>query len=84
MYELKDNLKKLLQKKVLSWLGQMAASLFWLASVFSYGVSSMGDVLQLFAALAWIIANLAELSNSLSETQSPYKNISKMKESHGS
>ncbi|MCH2108816.1 MAG: hypothetical protein MK135_05770 [Polyangiaceae bacterium] len=43
------------------WLGQMAASIFWIVSVFTYGIESLGDWLQLCAASAWFIANLAAL-----------------------
>ncbi|MEM7313894.1 MAG: hypothetical protein AAF497_12155 [Planctomycetota bacterium] len=45
----------------IEWLGQMVASLCWIASVFSYGLNSSGDWLQLFAASAWMIANIAAL-----------------------
>ena len=45
----------------IEWLGQMLASLSWVVSVFTYGISSTGDVLQLCAALAWMVANLAAL-----------------------
>ncbi|MEM9701132.1 MAG: hypothetical protein AAF907_01660 [Planctomycetota bacterium] len=45
----------------LSWLGQTVASGCWIASVFVYGLSEVGDVLQLAAASAWMIANLAAL-----------------------
>jgi len=41
------------------WLGQMAASLCWIASVFVYGINSAGDWLQLAAAGSWLIANIA-------------------------
>ena len=41
------------------WLGQMAASLSWIASVFVYGINSAGDWLQLAAAGSWLIANIA-------------------------
>jgi len=44
------------------WLGQMAASVFWVTSVFVYGISSTGDWLQLAAASAWMVANLAALA----------------------
>ena len=44
------------------WLGQVAASLFWIVSVFIYGISSTGDWLQLAAASSWFIANLASLT----------------------
>ncbi|MEM7577533.1 MAG: hypothetical protein AAF328_08665 [Planctomycetota bacterium] len=45
------------------WLGQTAASLCWIASVFAYGIGSTGDVLQLCAASAWLAANLAVAVN---------------------
>ena len=44
------------------WLGQTAASLCWIASVFAYGISSTGDWLQLCAASAWLIANTAAIA----------------------
>ena len=46
----------------IEWLGQTAASLFWISSVFAYGISTTGDWLQLFAASAWLLANLASLA----------------------
>ena len=46
----------------LEWLGQMAASLCWMASVFCYGLNSAGDWLQLAAAGSWLIANLASIA----------------------
>ncbi len=82
MSDSKNNLKKSLQKAGLSWSGQMAASLFWLASVFSYGVTSMGDVLQLLAALAWTVANLAALRDSQSEIETSFGDKSNVKESN--
>jgi len=42
-------------------VGQMAASLLWMVSVFAYGVSTVGDVLQIGAAAAWTVANAASL-----------------------
>ena len=45
----------------IEWLGQTAASACWIASVFSYGVTSAGDYLQLAAASAWLLANLSAL-----------------------
>lgn len=45
----------------ISWAGQMVASCCWIASVFLYGMSSTADVMQLLAATAWTIANLAAL-----------------------
>ena len=44
---------------IIEWLGQMVASVCWIASVFSYGISSAGDWLQLCAASAWFVANIA-------------------------
>lgn len=49
------------------WLGQTVASLCWIASVFSYGISSSGDWLQLAAASAWLVANIATLVSAESE-----------------
>ena len=43
------------------WLGQTAARLCWMISVFVYGLSSIGDWLQLGAASCWMVANLATL-----------------------
>ena len=42
-----------------SWLGQTAASLCWIVSVFSYGISEAGDWLQLIAASCWLLSNIA-------------------------
>jgi len=47
----------------IEWLGQTAASLCWIASVFAYGISAAGDYLQLFAASAWLIANIAAIAS---------------------
>ena len=44
------------------WLGQTAASVCWIASMLTYGISSSGDWLQLFAASAWLLANIASLA----------------------
>ena len=45
----------------LEWCGQTVASLCWIASVFVYGIDGYGDILQLFAASAWLTANVAAL-----------------------
>ena len=45
----------------IEWLGQTVASIAWIASVFTYGISALGDWLQLLAASAWLVANLAAL-----------------------
>jgi hypothetical protein len=41
--------------------GQTAASLFWIGSVFSYGIEVTGDYLQICAAFAWLLASNATL-----------------------
>lgn len=46
----------------IEWLGQTIASLCWIVSVFTYGISSAGDWLQLSAALAWLVANIAAIA----------------------
>lgn len=46
----------------IEWLGQTAASLLWISSVLTYGISSGGDWLQLFAASAWLSANIAAIA----------------------
>jgi hypothetical protein len=58
--------KTLLRKITrVEWLGQTVASACWIVSVFVYGIESTGDWLQLSAASAWMVANLAQLvSNS--------------------
>ena len=49
----------------LEWLGQTVASLCWIASVFAYGsLSTAGDWLQLCAASAWLLANIASVASS--------------------
>ena len=49
------------QKKIfcVEWLGQTIASLCWIGSVLTYGINSGGDWLQLCAASAWLMANIA-------------------------
>ena len=53
------------REKMLSieWMGQTAASICWIVSVFVYGISSGGDWLQLSAASAWLMSNLAAVIN---------------------
>ncbi len=54
----KSPLKRALR---LEWLGQTAASVIWITSVFVYGISGTGDWLQLAAASAWLVANIAAI-----------------------
>lgn len=49
------------------WLGQTFASLCWICSVFVYGITSAGDWLQLLAASAWLVANIAAIVTQESE-----------------
>lgn len=48
----------------IEWIGQTVASGCWIASVFTYGISSGGDWLQLFAASSWFLANIASIADS--------------------
>ena len=50
---------RLAKMRSVEWLGQTVASLAWIVSVFTYGIKENGDWLQLFAASAWFIANVA-------------------------
>ena len=59
----------------IEWLGQTVACMCWIISVFSYGISSTGDWLQLLAASSWLMSNIAAIIairpdvNSMSATQ---------------
>lgn len=44
------------------WVGQTLASLCWIVSVFTYGISSTGDWLQLLAASSWMVSNIAAIA----------------------
>lgn len=57
----------------IEWLGQMAASLFWIASVLTYGISAAGDWLQLLAACSWLVANIASLVTTETQARSPQR-----------
>ncbi len=46
----------------IEWLGQTAASVCWIGSMLTYGLRSGGDWLQLFAASAWLLANIAAIA----------------------
>ena len=52
------NLEKM---RSFEWLGQTIASLCWIISVFSYGISSTGDWLQLLAASSWMVSNITSI-----------------------
>ena len=51
----------------IKWLGQTVASLCWAGSMLAYGLDSSGDWLQLCAASAWLLANVAALISADSE-----------------
>lgn len=59
--------KRLAKVLCIEWIGQSIASLCWIASVLAYGIGSVGDWLQLFAASAWLLANFAAVAASGSE-----------------
>ena len=46
----------------IAWLGQTAASVCWIGSMLNYGIISSGDWLQLLAASAWLLANIAAIA----------------------
>ena len=51
------------KEKMLSieWSGQVLASACWIASVFFYGITSIGDWFQLIAASCWMMSNIASI-----------------------
>lgn len=59
---------RILSSLSVEFLGQTIASLAWAASVFTYGISSAGDWLQLLAATCWFCANMASVINIDSNT----------------
>ncbi|MCH2178587.1 MAG: hypothetical protein MK106_07260 [Mariniblastus sp.] len=57
----------------IEWLGQTAASLCWIASVFAYGIEEKADWLQLAAASSWLLANIAAAITIKADTDAPSK-----------
>ena len=53
---------RLAKVRSIEWLGQTAASVCWIGSMLTYGIRSGGDWLQLFAATAWLLANIAAIA----------------------
>ena len=53
---------RLARVRSVEWLGQTAASVCWIGSMLTYGIRSGGDWLQLFAASAWLLANIAAIA----------------------
>ena len=52
---------RLARARSTKWLGQTAASICWMSSMATSGIESSGDWLQLCAASAWLVANIATL-----------------------
>ncbi len=53
---------RLARVRSIEWLGQTVASVCWIGSMLTYGIRSGGDWLQLFAASAWLLANIAAIA----------------------
>ena len=53
---------RLARVRSIEWLGQTAASVCWIGSMLAYGIRSSGDWLQLFAASAWLLANIVAIA----------------------
>ena len=53
---------RLAKVRSIEWLGQTAASVCWVGSMLTYGIRSSGDWLQLFAASAWLLANIVAIA----------------------
>ena len=52
------------------WLGQTTASVCWMASGLTYGVTSVGDWLQICAASAWLLANITAIATAEADRDS--------------
>lgn len=52
---------RLSKLRSIPWLGQTTASVCWIGSMLISGIGSTGDWLQLCAASAWLLANIATL-----------------------
>ena len=52
---------RLARVRSIKWLGQTTASICWIGSLLISGIGSTGDWLQLSAASAWLLANLATI-----------------------
>ena len=53
----------------IEWLGQTAASVCWIGSMLAYGIRSSGDWLQLFAASAWLLANIVAIATAEADSK---------------
>ena len=52
---------RLARMRSIKWLGQTTASVCWIGSLMTSGIGSTGDWLQLSAASAWLLANIATI-----------------------
>ena len=52
---------RLTRVRSIKWLGQTVASVCWIGSMLTNGIASSGDWLQLCAASAWLLANIATI-----------------------
>ena len=52
---------RLARMRSIKWLGQTTASVCWIGSMLTSGIGSSGDWLQLCAASAWLLANIATI-----------------------
>ena len=52
---------RLAKVRSIKWLGQTTASVCWIGSLLTSGIGSSGDWLQLCAASAWLLANIAAI-----------------------
>ena len=53
---------RLARMRSIGWLGQTTASVCWIGSMLTDGIGSGGDWLQLCAASAWLLANIAAIA----------------------
>ena len=60
---------RLARVRSIQWLGQTAASVCWIGSMLTSGIKSSGDWLQLFAASAWLLANIAAIATAEADSR---------------
>ena len=53
-----DKTRNIMKKVDLSIIFQLIASISWMVSTFFYGLSGVGDYLQLLASSAWTVSNI--------------------------
>ena len=60
-------LSRLAKMRSIRWLGQTTASVCWIGSLLTSGIGTTGDWLQLSAASAWLLANIAAIATADSD-----------------